>query len=47
MKDWKVVWCSLDEARETAACAVNIDRKTVILPKGAPRVCEVVSEARL
>jgi N-dimethylarginine dimethylaminohydrolase len=44
LKGWKVVWCSLDEARETAACTVNIDRKTVILPKGAPRVCEAVSK---
>ena len=43
IKDWNIVWCNLEEAKATAACAVNIDRNTVLLPRGAPRVCRVVS----
>lgn len=44
LKDWDVVWCNLEEARATAPCAVNLDRKTVLLPRGLPRVCEAVSK---
>ena len=42
--DWQIVWCDLAEARATAPCAVNLDRTTVLLPKGAPRVCEEVAK---
>lgn len=41
---WDVIWCSLEEAKATAPCAVNIDRKTVLLPREAPRICEAVSK---
>ena len=44
IRDWDVIWCSLEEAKATAPCAVNIDRNTVILPRGAPRVCRAVSD---
>jgi N-dimethylarginine dimethylaminohydrolase len=44
LKGWDVVWCDEAETRATAPCAVNIDRKTVLLPRNAPRVCEAVSK---
>lgn len=44
LKGWDVIWCNKAEAKATAPCAVNIDRKTVILPASAPRVCEAVSK---
>jgi|GEM_PF-7089676 len=44
IKEWEIIWCSEEEARATAPCAVNIDRKTVLLPRQAPRVCEAVSK---
>jgi N-dimethylarginine dimethylaminohydrolase len=39
-----VFWCDEAEAKATAPCAVNIDRKTVLLPRDAPRVCDAVSK---
>ncbi|WP_295456619.1 hypothetical protein [uncultured Thiodictyon sp.] len=44
LKGWDVIWCDEAEAKATAPCAVNIDRKTVLLPRAAPRVCEAVSQ---
>lgn len=41
---WDIIWCDEAEAKATAPCAVNIDRKTVLLPRGAPRVCDAVSK---
>ncbi len=43
LEGWNVVWCDLDEAKATAPCAVNIDRETVVLPRGAPRTRKAVS----
>lgn len=43
LKGWQIVWCNHEEARATAPCAVNIDRKTVVLPSEAPKVCEEVA----
>lgn len=47
LKGWDVIWCDEAEAKATAPCAVNIDRKTVLLPRGAPRVCDAVSRLGL
>jgi N-dimethylarginine dimethylaminohydrolase len=35
--------CDLEEAKATAPCAVNIDRETVMMPRGAPRTRKAVS----
>lgn len=43
LEGWDVVWCDLEEAKAAAPCAVNIDRKTVVLPRGAPKTCRAVS----
>ena len=43
LKDWNIVWCDLAEAKAAAPCAVNIDRKTVLLPRAASRLHQVDS----
>lgn len=44
IKDWNVIWCSLVEAKARAACAVNIDRNMVLLPREVSRVSEAASK---
>ena len=44
LEGWDVVWCDHKEAKATAPCAVNIDRKTVILPREAVKTCEAVAK---
>ncbi len=44
IRDWNIIWCSLEETKATAPCAINIDRKTVLLPRGAPRICEAAAK---
>ncbi len=43
LEGWNVVWCDLEEAKATAPCTVNIDRETVVMPRGAPRTRKAVS----
>ena len=42
IKDWNVIWCDFEEAKQTAACAVNINKRTVLLPSKAPKTISAV-----
>ncbi len=44
LRNWDIIWCDRAEAKETAACAVNLDRRTVLLPKAAPRTCDAAAD---
>lgn len=44
LRGWDIVWCDFAEAKHAAPCAVNIDRKTVVLPTGAPKTRKAVAE---
>ena len=44
LKRWNIVWCDYEEAIQTAPCAVNIDRKTVLLPTNVPKTRKTLAE---
>jgi N-dimethylarginine dimethylaminohydrolase len=44
LKDWNIIWCDVDEAKAAAPCAVNIDRKTVLMPSETPRTNQALTD---
>ena len=44
LKDWNIIWCDYEEAIQTAPCAANIDRKTVLMPTKAPKTRKALTD---
>jgi len=44
LKGWNIIWCDYEEAKQTAPCAMNIDRKTVLLPTKALKTRKALTD---